>query len=461
MPLEIYGPVYEFGFCDPEDTRKYVVATLPFRSANKYFKPRRYEALTGEGEQREIHQRHAVTLKKAMIENKFTPAAASVALTESQQAKVVYEDREDEAFEGRPFRYARIKIEDGDTVPLIDAGHRMMALEMILAAGDERANIQPITVMILLNSNAKLDFINLQLGRVVDRSHMLSLTVQEEVSTSKVQNDILKLAMDIAKQASTDKESPFYRQIKFDTRGSAPLPISSIMSKGSSDSSTSLVGGAKIAISFGADADWMACNLTNTFLLLQEKAPNLLKPGMVLCPPPDGKKGGATMIVGIANIMAYRLLTLKHKIPDDSDISKLIEAVNKALNRTVAGNFAAAKKRELMGNFTQWFLADLDEPEHEGIPINLIKILSTSTFDVSRLPKEPKPKKITKKKPAKKKAEPAIASDNIDVDEEEPLFTEEAPKTKFSNKADVVEEEVFAPDEGSEEAVLDSDEMPW
>jgi hypothetical protein len=432
MTLKIRGPVFDFGL-ENKHLRSYTLITVPFSEARKFFKPNRYQVLTGDGEQREIYQRHASSLKKAMLEGNFTPSTATVGLTETQRERLDFEDTE-EVFGEENLRYVSLELEEDETLPLLDAGHRMEALESIFKEGEPRALIQPISALVLLDGNKKLDFINLQAGKAVDASHMLSLKVQENSLDEKV-GKLLKFGLETAKYLSLDCDSPFYNLIKFDSKGKSLIPINSLMSKNASDLSTSLVGGAKIAkLEENKKPEWYAKIVVDVYKELKNLVPNLLTEGYPLCPPPKGTKGGAGMLVGLGNLMLYRLIEKGREEIDNDDISKLITAVKKVLNISIDGNFAAARKRGLMGDLCQWMLADVSKEIHEGVPIKLILALSPSAFGVARLPKTKK-----EKNPKKKKIEAQESDDGF----------------KFSNKkvgkAFDLDEELLDDTEGEEE----------
>jgi len=188
---------------------------------------------------------------------------------------------------------------------------------------------------------------------------------------------------------SNDK-SPFFNQIRFDSSGVSGIPISSLSGKGASDIVTSLVGSAKIAIEADKDSKWAANNIVTAYTYLKAKAPELLESGMKLCPPPNGTKGSATILIAVGNLLAYRASLKKFDNPDTQDVEVLIEVSKKVLGDPVKGNFSGPMKRNLMGDFAEKFFKDLvgTTEFHYGVPTDLVELLSTSTFSVPKILKK-------------------------------------------------------------------------
>jgi hypothetical protein len=254
----------------------------------------------------------------------------------------------------------------------------------------------------------------LQKGRPVDKSHVHSLSVNSGYLPEKYK-DGLTIAYEISKSLHNDKNSPFFNQLKFDSSASSGIPISTLNSKASSDIGTSLVGAAKILGLAEKNEQWYSNIVNLTFGQLKSTAPELLLIGARLCPPPTGSKGAATMIIGLSNLMAYRLHMIKQDQFDEASLIALTNAAKETLSGAVDGNYAGNVKRALLGSFAEKFFADIlpDEENHKGIPKELCNLFSPSTFNVCPLPKEDKVLKEKVKKIHGKYATSETSADNV------------------------------------------------
>lgn len=400
----VNGKVEEFGI--NERKRRYLVVTVDFNTAKQIFSADRYRAETGVGEQRELVTSHVKTLRKEIEDGNFTPTSISIGLRSQQEGVTLVEEN----------GFATLTLADGATLPLLDGGHRHSALEFLFEqeAYKEEIGKSSVTALVLLDGNTKKDFLNLQKGRPVDKSHIHSLSVQEKLLKQQ-DAEMLTIAYDAAKLLNSDAQSPFHKQIRFDSVGVSGIPISSLSSKGASDIATSLVGGAKIAIEFKKDAAWLAKQIVTAYIYLKDGgAKELLERGMMLTPPPEGTKGSATMLIGVGNMLAARVALKGNTSAESIDVQTLVKTAKETLGRPVNGNFSGPTKRTVMGAFAEAFFADIvtKEDSHFGVPKKLIKLLSVSTFASPKMEKEvvqkePKPVVVKVKKEKAKKAETA------------------------------------------------------
>ncbi len=423
--MKLRGEVFNFELNG--NSRKYMVVTVPFETAKKIFQTDVFNALTQTGEQRAVFAAHARKLRKEMLNGKYTPAAFTVGIRDSHKDGLSFADVEvDEGDGPRTYTEATLELKDGEYLPTLDGGHRTDALNEI---GDSAAKL-PVTALVMLDGNTALDFLNLQSGRTVDRAHMLSLNVARNSNVKD--REIVQLALEAGRILSTNSESPFHNLIKFDSTGLTGIPVSTLASKGASDIGTSLVGGARIAKLAGKDAAWLAACVLKVYKTLKEKAPELLVTGMVLTPPPHGTRGSATMLVGLGNMLAYRLAAQKLAAPTDKDLEVLLDAAKKTCDQVVKGSFSGPVKRSILGDFADKFFADIVDADktHEGVPTELVNLLSTSTFAVSKLekpkkvkePKAPKAPKVGKRRGRKK----AVAAPTPKADPEAEDFSSDA-----------------------------------
>lgn len=411
MKTEIAGIVRTWGLTK-ESRREYITVENTYGQARLIYKSEPYMAKNGKGEQRGIVPNHARMLRKEMEKGTFTPTPIHVGVRSRHIKSMKFANTEDGT------RTVKLLLEPGDTLPLINGGHRFDVLGQIRKDAEERlkkastdeekkvaqdfldiVDSQPITATVLLNGSTQDDFLNLQKGKSVDAAHMLSLTVSRSTDEDK-DGPVLRLAFAIAKLMHAVPKNPFHRQIRFDSTGTA-LPISTLCSKWSSDLGTSLVGLAKVGMAFtpNKQPDWLACMPTAVIKTLEEKAKAVLEVGKVITPPPDGNKGSATMLIGVSTALAYRLCLVGEDTPSERTAAMLVSAANDTLDCGVNGNFSGPAKRRLIGEFVKELFSDLTEIEkHDGLPLGLVKTLSTSTFGASPLPKEKKrrgrPKKV-------------------------------------------------------------------
>ncbi len=328
-----------------------------------------------------------------MVDGNFTPSSVSASVG----------DRKYEADEKK----FKMHLEEGEALPLIDGGHRFRSIEEIVESGNELAAQLPITILLHIDGDSRKDFLNLQYGRAVDKSHMMSLQASGKDN----------VVFSIAKLLNTGEASPFYKMIKFDSRSNAPLPISSLSGKGKSDIASSLVGATKVISREGKGADWYVSILTKVFNILKEHSPATLEIGKILCPPPEGRKGAASMLVGVANLVAYKLLSTKTDVVDEK---KLLECVDNNLDLETKGNLSGPNKRSLLGKFAGKYLDDMDGDKHSGVPLDLLSLFSTSAFGLSKVPKVK-----AKRTGGPKKAKPKVVEPSFEDKDQMDMFADE------------------------------------
>jgi len=193
----------------------------------------------------------------------------------------------------------------------------------------------------------------------------------------------LRLAHEVAERLNGDRHCPFYRQVRFDSKGLAPLLVSDLCRQGASDVGTSLVGLAKVGLSFDTpkSPEWLAMTVVEAINVLQDKAPELLAEDKVLTPPPDATKGSAVMLIGRAVALAYRMCLLGEERPGEKTKACLADAARETLHGTKDDCKNATRRRSLLGRFVRGFFSDLDDlKKTDGLPERLLEILSGSAF---------------------------------------------------------------------------------
>lgn len=383
-------------------TRKFAMVTVPYHEARELFCAMTFDAVCNQGEQRELCSAHVRKLKKAMESGEYTPTPASVGLRKEHRKKLTIQPRTDGSEE------FTLEVDGAHPLPLTDASHRLAAIGLLLEEFEknrdkvktpekkeefqkrvEEVLALPITCTVYLDGETRRDFVNLQAGRNVDPSHLFSLKVQQK----PCEDSAAAVAFAIAKVLKKQDESPFENQIRFDSRGSLPLPITTLCSQGPSDAATSLLGLAKVGEG-RFDTARLAGFVTTTYRALQLQAPELLEYGKVLTPiGNDGTKGSATMLIGLAVCLTHRIGAHSQSCCEEEIVADLVRTAKETLNESVNGGFSGQQKRAWMRGFAAQFFAEDVGPKHAGLPVALLQTLSASAFGVPKLPKAPEPQK--------------------------------------------------------------------
>ncbi len=356
--------------------RQYFDADVPFGVFRKVTKPEQYVANTGKGEQRKVLDPYAKKLKNEMTAGTFTPTPMAAGLRPRHRKNLSVESG-----------LATLKVNDGDPLPLLDGQQRGAGLEGILSDASKDGNEElikkvldtPITVRFYLDGNTQEDFVNLNVGKPVDSTLMFSLRMRTN-KVSGANQEAVQTAVDAARILNGNTLSPYYNSIRFDDRSLAPIPVMTLCARGASDLGTSLVGVAKAS---GKDAKGVSFLVAAVYKALDTYAKELLEPGRLLTPPlPEGTRGSATMIAGLATCLGYAVAQRGEELPSDEDLQKLAAAAKETLAGSVDGNLAGPRKRQLLGEFCASYFADSVEEKEGGVPAGLLKTISRSAFGV-------------------------------------------------------------------------------
>lgn len=350
---------------DRSDLREYIIATLPFAAANRVLRPEMFDATTGRGEQRPVAKPHVNKLRAAMLAGRYTPTTAGATVPASLRPLVV-----------RTGNRVSVPLDEGHPLLLTDFGHRMAALRAIRETEPSLASLVdavPVTTLIYLDGDPQSDFINLQAGKPVDGNHLASL----RASRGEIGADEAK-ALAIAKALNTNTRSPFYSHIRFPGRTSvASLPYKSIAEKGGSALATSLVGLAKVA-----PPHWGVDETVSFFIdvcaVLRSRVPHLTEYGQPLAAPPDMNVASATLTIGVATLVAFRLYKTEAAL-ESKEAERIARSASEVF--AVQDYSSAQAKRSLMGRFASHYLSDIGD-NREGIPISLIALLKPSAFNL-------------------------------------------------------------------------------
>jgi hypothetical protein len=383
--IRIEGDVHTWGVGD--HSRRFLQGVLPFADADRAFRAELYNAVEGKGEQRPEIVAHVRKLTKDVAGGEFTPTPVAVGVRKKQAKLVKYE-----------FGRAYLEVSPADPLPLTDGQQRFGALRALADVARKAGQAEllrqiaalPIQYTLHIDGDTKADFIRLQAGRPVEAAHLQSMKVQQGLVAGK-DAEAMTLAYQVARELHTVVASPFYKFVKFDARGTAlPLPVTTLCARGASDLGVSLVGLAKVGAAMGVtDPKVLAGYVVAVWKALQ-RAPGLVGQGMPLCPPPEGNKGGATMIIGLAVCLAYRLKNDGRTQPDADDLDRLQEVALEELLLPVAGSFSAADKRRLLKEFAASYLGGCTGERHQGLVAELQRILTPSSFGNQAFPKPAK-----------------------------------------------------------------------
>ncbi len=393
----------------------YALMAVPFGELRRIARPYEYSEASGKGEQRCQTDSHVKHIRKAMHANEYAPTSISLSLYE-RHTKLINVNA-DGTFS--------LEIECGKRdaqLPIVDGGHRMAAKESVREAilaklkkadDAERVELQgkldafeavPVPVILYIDGlSSKKLFVALQLGRAVDRTHMIALSLQ------KGSDPNMLAARAIAMELNKLDGCPLKGLLRFsDTQPARKdtamkkLAFNSFCPAGASDASFSLVGLAKVGLSFGLDVPTMAKLVvvvskalsTDDEYLEKEEYQDMTSEDMCLCPlDAGGTIGGATLYLGIATCLAYRLGKDGRTEPERQDVEDLIVASLATLSSRVGGGMDGARKRTLMGKFARKFLHG-EEHEVQGVPFKLLSLVgSAAAYNV-----EPAEFKKAKKK---------------------------------------------------------------
>lgn len=394
MPRVLAGPVHTHTLFSKK--RRYSVLTMPFHEVLSYFEPVPYDATTGRGEQREECPAQVRALKKAFESGEYTPTCWSASVPLEMQGAVHYEDG------GSSYRLEIPQDREGKglSLPLTNGGQRRAALLRLMEEWEEelreaetepeRARIEavlqdladlPVTLFLYLDGAPQLDFLRQQLGRKVEPTLILALSLETET----IDDPVYSLAQEVAALLQKTPGSPYFAAVQLDAR-SKGIPLATLMAKGPSDLAVSLLGLARVGLKFDMDARVLTNLFTTIRLALKERCDDILNLGYPLTlPERGGTRGAATMYIALAVCLAYRMGVRGLKTPSAELLGALAEAAEKALGTPLSGNFSAASKRNLVGNFAERFFADEDGPIHECVPLALCELLSPTAFGLSPL----------------------------------------------------------------------------
>jgi hypothetical protein len=371
--------------------------------------PYAFNAETGKGEGRDADPKRVKALRKELEAGRFTPGAFAASIGPEHAQHLHW---------GADGVTYHLEL-DSQHYPLrlTDGTQRLRCLEEIRALYEERrkgtdseserqlwaAKIyaldnQPISVMIHFDGDSQQDFVNLQESKKADATHKKSLKIIREARKAAD-----RTTLDLGLELHKNPGSPFFDCLRFDSRPLHTLPFAAICPSGPADRACSVVGMSEVGVAYGKDAKWLSQVLTDSyqFLLDHESTVPALDWDKLLATQDNcGGKSSAALMLGIGTCMSYRLAKRGAVSPDAGDYKALAVGVLGALDKR-GGRTDGGKRRILIGEFAKSFFADSDCEKYEGVPEELVGLLSPGTFALSPKPKK---KKESQAKPEKKPA---------------------------------------------------------
>lgn len=378
---------------------KYFIIQATYGKIRKYFRPLQYDAKTGKGVQRKLIDKWVKKIKRDMSKGRYSPTVAYATVEQ------VHHDRKIIQIHHRKVKFT------GDInypVSLTDSQHRFAAMEEIRAESTKMQwliDAQPIIVQVNLNTDPVEDFLNYQKGRPTDKTHVLSMKITKGMVEDN-KKEIYQNSLKIAECLNDDPKSPFYNNIKLETNGTGLIPLNSIMGENASDLSTSLIAGGRIIQLTKMSVEDITQSIINAYDLLVKNSPNLFEQHKLLCLPAKGQgtKGAATIIIGVGCLAAYAQYLFGHEdfFENDDDVAEFLDCCEEVFERNANNNLSGPSKRQIMGEFARALFKNTSEDIcWDGIPKELLTLISTSAYNAKALPK-------TKNAPRKKKKKVTI-----------------------------------------------------
>lgn len=356
--------------------RRYVNLDTNFGMVRQYLKPDVYNADNSNGEQREQTEGHVRKLRDAISNKRYTPTSFTATIGYPGQCTV--EDG-----------MVTLTLDENNPLTLLDGGHRYCALENIAREGVQarrKVDNLPIPLLVLLDpEERKEDFLNLNAGLTINRSHVLNL----KLDTGAIDRNKLPYFLtgrELAKLSNNHPKSPFFRMVKFTDAGSAPIAFSQIVTDRKGDLLGSFFLSAKILEIMGLSNDWFASQFNAVFDLVKNKT-CCAEAGKLLAVPPCGPKGCANLFLNVVNQFIYYLYLHNRTEPTSRDL-KVLEQSLIMYNQEIGGDLGGKRKATAARLFAQSLFNNIANDEesnvntHDGIPISLIVLTSPSCFGI-------------------------------------------------------------------------------
>ena len=385
--IKLKGMVRDWNiFGEKDKGRRYLVVDANYGKIRTVCKPEVFDAEKFSGEQRIQVKNRVNKLKRDISAGEYTPTSFYAVLT-NQKVDVVD-------------KIATIEINPTEPIVILDGCHRSAALETIRAESPRMTKLVdnlPILLMVSLDpSKRKQDFINLQDRLPVNSSHMLSLKIGQGMPNF---SKTWQLARDIALALHKTDGSPLHNLVKFDSSSNAPVELKQLITSSASDGAYSLFTTARILEKYDKKVSFAIETALKVYATIKESCAETIQQKKLLCLPPVGAKGAASLFVVLLNCMLYRLYIADRERMVQSDRNALIRGIKEVLDEEVNGDYSVQRKRKLAGGFADFFFEDILEKNefvggHCGIPVPLIVLTSHSAWSVEKLPAIHKKKEV-------------------------------------------------------------------
>jgi hypothetical protein len=396
--MQLQGAVRRWKYRDHQ--RHFSELSLPFHRIRESFAVVPYNAETGRGSQRVQPSLWVNKLRTVIESGEYTPTSWSSTIPPHLQSHV--------QMEGDQFSFST-----EEKLPLVDAGGRLAALELLLSQWEEKVrtaastaerdqaqrNITdienlPITLVLYLDGEPQIDFIRLQQGRPVDATLLFSLTVNND----GFDDPAYCTARDIAHELNSDPSGIFCGIIRMDARKTArnsKINLASLAARGPSDMATSLIGLARMGDRFGFSPKQLSriVSLAADHLSKHSRLTSFRMPLTV--PDAGATAGSASMLIGLGVILSYRMGINKLATPSPLLFNELLSAATRACSDPVRGTFTTGTKRQMMRELASAFFESEPVEMHllvqdgatYAVPVDLCRLLSPGAFAMPRLPK--------------------------------------------------------------------------
>lgn len=370
---------------DPAQGDKFFQTVINYGLLRNHVYADVYDATTDSGEQRIAGERHLGRLRSAIENGEYTPQVFNLSILDITKAEVDTDGN------------IEFPLSTTNKLAILDGGTRFRALEKIRASKEAYhtpIDNLPIPILVYFQpEKRKRDFSNLNAGTKVNKSHLQSL----EIASGRLKADkfpFFERAKAISLLLNSNEFSPLRDKITYgNTDDTGKIQFSQI----ATDHSGSLIASLYSTNNFLKLDDSTNENFVELFCdlydLIKERT-DAATPGKLLALPPEGAKGNVANWVSFVNTTFYYLY-LRQQMDqsyDVSDNSHHIVSCAKIYDDLVAGDISRRRRQHLSQTYALKLFSSLLEENgcpagaHFGIPIPLLTLTSSSSFNIEMLP---------------------------------------------------------------------------
>lgn len=359
---------------EPGMGRRFIVTCVNYAIAREYFSVYGYDPFTGTGEQRAAKQKHINKLANVNSSGDYTPTVINVCVLDSSDVQI------DEG------GLVTITLDKDNKLPVLDGGTRISAWEKIRGETSNPRLVDNLTLPVIVYLDPgyrKRDFVNLNSGQHINRSHLLSMQIDQGL-VNQEKLDSYKQARDLCKLLHADDTSPIKDQIAFGNTTDGVYAFNVLVSTRKGDLVSSLIGSANIlgAIDKGEAYYFEQFKWVKDFI---DKKTVAATPGNLLALPPDGPKGCLQNLITVTNVWIYYQYIREIVGLTENSTDKLREFLE-VYEVPVSGDLSAKRRQTLAGAFAQNLFKGMDEDiespilYHHGLPTSLYVLTSGSSM---------------------------------------------------------------------------------